>query len=180
MKVSLSAYHVDTCLPDYLQDSYNRDGEVLLLCVPRGQPASEAAEELYDSMSDACGLPESVSEKEVLAVLTDVCRDIDLRYIDGDGNCCEEEPDGWEDMDTAYVYVVLQWSGGLCPECGGTEFIVTSYQVGNANVALTLAFDKKGRVFDFEFDRAEGEVSDVALICTACDGDVVLEDLLEV
>ncbi len=68
-----------------------------------------------------------------------------------------------------------------CPKCGAVEsLIITSYQVGNANTPLTLVFDAKtGEAFDFEFDRLDGEISEVDCVCTECDAELSVDEALE-
>lgn len=68
-----------------------------------------------------------------------------------------------------------------CPSCGALDsLIITSYQVGNANAFFVLVFDAKtGNARDFEFDRTEGEMSEVDCLCTACDAEFSMDEVLE-
>ena len=68
----------------------------------------------------------------------------------------------------------------ICPQCRSVEtLIVGCYQVGNANTRFSLVFDTAGRPFDFEFNRIDGEVSDVLCHCEACGAEVDIETLLD-
>lgn len=135
MKYTVTAEHVDTCLPCYLQDHHNREGELLLCCTPSGQSAEEAAEDLYLSESTWDGFPEEdeVSQSQIEEALISSLEGVDLRWLDLEGNRCEEDPepdghaedcsmmdgdnlplctcgyDDWQGADSSYVYVVLRW-----------------------------------------------------------------------
>ncbi len=118
---TISAKHVDTCMPCYLQDSHSRDGEWLLCAAPRGQAADELAEELYDQMQGEAppedfenAFPDGWPSREVLlATFREALEGVDLRFIDGDGNPVDAEDMTDEhtyEGESPYVYVVLQWS----------------------------------------------------------------------
>jgi hypothetical protein len=68
-----------------------------------------------------------------------------------------------------------------CPKCGARDTLtVTSYQVGNANTPLTLAFSAEThKAFDFELDRTEGELSEVDCYCEACECEMTLDEVME-
>jgi len=68
----------------------------------------------------------------------------------------------------------------ICPYCGAEgSIMVTSYQVGNANTSLGLVFNDKMEAVDFEFNRADGEVSKVGCCCSECREIMLLIDLME-
>lgn len=68
-----------------------------------------------------------------------------------------------------------------CPKCGAREsLVVASYQVGNANCGLSLAFDAEThKAIDFEFNRIEGEVSAVECVCCRCNREITLDEIME-
>jgi hypothetical protein len=64
--------------------------------------------------------------------------------------------------------------------CKHENLILGSYQVGNANTSVTLTREATtGKVFDFEFNRIDGEVSDPVFYCTDCEGEFGWEEVRE-
>jgi hypothetical protein len=61
-----------------------------------------------DSMDMDAGIPEAVTNGEILDALKAALAGVDLRYIDEDGNR-QEEPDEDRDSEEPYIYVVLEW-----------------------------------------------------------------------
>ncbi len=56
------------------------------------------------------------------------------------------------------------------PDCKHENLIVSSYRVANADAQVTLSRDANtGRVFDFEFNRIDGEVGEPVFCCTDCE-----------
>jgi hypothetical protein len=117
----ISVDYVDTCMPCYLQDSHNRDGEWLLCTAPRGQTVDEAAVELYEQMQGEApsqsfedAFPDEWPSKEtILTTFRETLQGVDLRFIDGDGNEVDAEDMTDEHVyedECPYVYVVLKWS----------------------------------------------------------------------
>jgi hypothetical protein len=104
---NITARYVDTCLSDYLQDSYSRPGQTLLL-TSLGLDLATTVESLMESMDGDCGLPESISDVEIARAVRDAIEGVDLRYIDENGNRCDE-PEEDRDGDEPYLYVVLEW-----------------------------------------------------------------------
>lgn len=121
MKFNVTAEHVDTCLPCYLQDGHNREGELLLLCTPWGQTIPQAAQEMMESESCWDGFPgeEEISERQILSALWSALEGVDLRYIDLEGERCEEDPEPEGHADDCAIHSL----GGLVagdhrkPEC---------------------------------------------------------------
>jgi len=74
-----------------------------------------------------------------------------------------------------------QDSATRCPKCGARDtLIITSYQVGNANTSLSLVFSADtNKAMDYEMDRSDGEVSAVDCLCTACNSELSLQEILE-
>jgi hypothetical protein len=116
----ITAEHVDTCLSCYLQNSYSRPGERLLMVAPRGQPVDEAVEELWEQMQGEApsqsfedAFPDKWPEERIRTALREALDGVDLRYIDGDGCTVDAEDMTDEHIyedDSPYVYVVLRWS----------------------------------------------------------------------
>lgn len=107
--MSITARYVDTCLSDYLQSSYSGPGQFLCL-TPTGLSLDEAVDSLYDSVActDA-GIPEHISDEQIRAAFRDALQGVDLRWIDENGNRCDETPEEGHDGDEPYIYVVLEW-----------------------------------------------------------------------
>ena len=64
--------------------------------------------------------------------------------------------------------------------CTHENLCVASYQVGNANAKVTLVRDATtNKVVDFEFNRIDGDVSDVAFYCEACEESFEWDQLLD-
>lgn len=104
---NITARYVDTCLSDYLQDSYSRDGQTLLLC-SLGTNRADTAQALVESMDMDAGVPESVTDDQIFDAVNAALEGVDLRYIDEDGNR-QDEPAEDRDGDEPYLYVVLEW-----------------------------------------------------------------------
>jgi len=102
----ITARYVDTCLSDYLQDSYSRPGQTLLLA-SLGSDLASTVEELVASCDDS-GIPETISESDIARAVRDAIEGIDLRYIDENGTR-QDEPSDDRDGDEPYLYVVLEW-----------------------------------------------------------------------
>lgn len=85
------------------------------------------------------------------------------------------------DIEAWYDQFRGQDTATRCPKCGARETLtITSYQVGNANTPLTLVFSAEtGKAFDFEMDRAEGELSEVDCYCEACECEMTLDEVME-
>lgn len=104
----ITARYVDTCLSDYLQDGFNRPGQILL-CASLGGTIEDTRDELIRSACEQMGeVPSSVEDSEIDAAIDAALAGVDLRYIDEDGNP-QDEPDEDRDGDEPYVYVVLEW-----------------------------------------------------------------------
>jgi hypothetical protein len=107
MGMNITAQYVDTCLSCYLQDSYSREGETLLL-TSLGSDLATTVEALMDSMDFDCGIPESISDVEIARAIRDALTGVDLRYIDENGDRCAEPADD-RDGEEPYLYVALRW-----------------------------------------------------------------------
>jgi hypothetical protein len=106
--MDITARYVDTCLSDYLLDGHTREGQTLCLASLGGE-RDLTVDALYDSIDWDSGLPDAVDlEDSIRAELRMAIVGIDLRYIDEDGNRCDETPDE-RDGDEPYIYVVLEW-----------------------------------------------------------------------
>jgi hypothetical protein len=105
--MTITARHVDTCLSDYLQDSYCRPGQTLCLA-SLGDSLVGTAQQLMDSMDWDAGIPEDVTNGAILSALKASLIGVDLSYIDEDGNPSNEPPED-RDHEEPYVYVVLEW-----------------------------------------------------------------------
>jgi hypothetical protein len=106
----INARYVDTCLSDYLQDSYSRPGQCLAFA-PLGLTREETAEALFDSLPFPLEIPESITDEDIKdAFFDEIFHGVDLRYIDGDGNRCDETPEERPDCEEPYLYVVLEWA----------------------------------------------------------------------
>lgn len=108
MGTTFTARHVDTCLSDYLQDSYSRPGQTLCLASLGGE-RDLTVDDLYDSIDWDSGIPDAANlEEDIRAALAEAIADVDTRYIDENGNRCDETPDD-RDSEEPYLYVVLEW-----------------------------------------------------------------------
>jgi len=105
---NITARYVDTCLSDYLQDSYSRPGQTLCLA-SLGGTIEETVEALYESIDWDSDIPESIEEESIKEALRDELQGVDLHYIDEEGNRCDE-PEEDRDSDEPYLYVVLEWT----------------------------------------------------------------------
>lgn len=141
---TVQARHIDTCLPDYLQDHHNRDGECLIGIEPCGQTAEQAAGEAMDTHLDADNCPplEHVTDEAIKAALIACLGSVDLRHIDGTGghvdipadntrcigcggDCGEDAArcNRCNDGENAYVWILLTWTrtdegADECVTCG--------------------------------------------------------------
>lgn len=105
--MEITARYVDTCLSDYLTDGYHRPGQTLVLS-SLGCTLDETVDALYDSIDWDAGIGDSTFDVDIKDALRVALAGVDLRYIDGDGNRCDETPDE-SDGDEPYIYVVLEW-----------------------------------------------------------------------
>lgn len=106
--MDITARYIDTCLPDYLRDGFNRPGQCLCLA-PLGGIFELTVDDLYDSIDWDSGLPDNVElEGAIRAALTEALTGVDLRYIDENGNRCDETPED-RDGDEPYIYILLEW-----------------------------------------------------------------------
>ena len=106
--MKITARYIDTCLSDYLQDSYSRPGQTLCLTSP-GCSLEDSVEALFDSIDWDAGVPESTNEIEIKDAFRTALKGVDLRHIDEDGNRQEEESEDEEYNCESYIYVVLEW-----------------------------------------------------------------------
>jgi hypothetical protein len=106
--MKITARYVDTCLSDYLQDSYSRPGQTLCLTSP-GCSLEDSVEALFDSIDWDAGVPDSTDEVSIKDAFRTALKGVDLRYIDEDGNRQDEESDDEEYNCESYIYVVLEW-----------------------------------------------------------------------
>jgi len=104
----VTARYVDTCLSDYLRDSYSREGQTLCLA-SLGDSMAGTRDQLFDSLDMDAGIPESIEDSAIKAALMEALKGVDLSYIDENGNRCNEEPEE-RDGEEPYVYVVLEWT----------------------------------------------------------------------
>ena len=84
--------YINTCVSDHLQDSHNRDGQILLSCSLYNQTPEQAAKDLLcdlSSMTADFDVPE-FEDSEILPVLYAACTGIDYRPFDPKGNRCKE------------------------------------------------------------------------------------------
>lgn len=96
MTSSVTAEHVDTCFPDYLQDGHTRDGEWLALTHLSGQTVDEAAQELLDMINGEAppeDFPEDIDDAAILAAFRDALQGADLRAVDRNGNKIDSNVD---------------------------------------------------------------------------------------
>jgi len=105
--MDINANVVDICLSDYLQRSYDGPGETLCYA-SLGDDIEGTVDQLVESMDHDCGIPEQVTDDEIRQAFRDALQGVDLRYIDGDGNPCDEVPDERDDIEP-YLYVTLTW-----------------------------------------------------------------------
>ena len=103
----ITARYVDTCLSDYLQDSYSRPGQTLLLA-SLGSDLASTVETLVASVDWDSDIPETISEGDIARAVRDAIEGVDLRYIDENGTR-QGEPSEDRDSDEPYLYVVLEW-----------------------------------------------------------------------
>lgn len=106
-RINVDAQYVGTMLPDYLQDSYSRPGETLLL-TSLGSTLTYTIQDLIDSLDWDCGFPE-VSNDDLAWIIGDALSGVDLRYIDEHGNRCDEPAED-RNGEEPYIYVVLRWT----------------------------------------------------------------------
>ena len=105
--MNITASHVDTCLSDYLRDSYSRPGQALCLS-SLGCTLDETVDVLYESIDWDSGLPESIFDTDIKDAFRVALKGVDLRYIDEDGNR-QEESDDEREWPEPYLYMVLEW-----------------------------------------------------------------------
>lgn len=64
--------------------------------------------------------------------------------------------------------------------CKHPTLTISRYRVRNANTPVTLVRNSDtGEVLDVEFNRAEGEVSDLVFYCTECQMELSLDEILK-
>ncbi len=110
--MEVTCYHKDTCLSCYLQNHHNGDNELLIGIPPSGQSLAEAVEDLMSEVSESDKVPETVTDDAIRAALTEACEDVDFRWIDSEGERCDEQPEDEPLGDEPYVYFVLRWEHG--------------------------------------------------------------------
>ena len=139
---NISARYVDTCLSDYLQDSYSRDGQTLCLS-PLGLSLDDAVESLFDSMDCDAGIPEYISDDDIKAALRDALAGVDLRYIVENGDRCDETPEDDRDDIEPYLYVVLEWDPTVVKVrlTGDFEFYANGESVSELRAHLTTTLE---------------------------------------
>lgn len=104
MSKTLTARYIDTCLPDYLQDHYNRPGQCLVAsCL--GLSLGNTVIGMFD---EADSLPSWFDLADAKGPITEALNGVDLRYIDEHGNRCDVAPDEGRDEEPM-VYVLLEW-----------------------------------------------------------------------
>jgi len=137
--MTITARHVDTCLSDYLQDGYNRPGQMLCLASLGGDKA-ETVSDLVSSMHCEGDIPASIDDTEIEAAFLSALEGVDLRYIDGDGNPQDEPAKDREDEEP-YLYVVLEWDATVISMtmtvdvdylANGTDFVELKDRLENA------------------------------------------------
>ena len=104
----ITAEYVDTCLPCYLQDGHNREGETLL-CAFLGMDLDDTVETMIIGMDTDCGIPSWVGDEPIAQAIVDALEGVDLRWIDMHGNRCRTPDTDAADGDEPMVYVVLRW-----------------------------------------------------------------------
>jgi len=110
---TITARYVDTCLSDYLQDSYSRPGQALCLA-SLGCSIEQTVEELLNSLDDSdSGFPETIGNDEIKEVLAEAIEAIDLRYIDENGNRCQTPPEEDRDCEEPMLYVLIEWDASV-------------------------------------------------------------------
>jgi hypothetical protein len=120
-RFEITASVIDICLSSYLQYGPGETREILLSSL--GLSEDDTVEELFDSISDeffASGPGSTISEDEIKSILRDAIQGVDYRYIDQDGNACDEIPEGDRDDEEPYLYLRLDWTenpGEECSEC---------------------------------------------------------------
>jgi len=105
----VTCFHKDTCLGCYLQNHHNGDKELLIGITPAGQSLEAAVEELMSEVSESDKVPETISNEDLRTALTEACEDVDFRWIDDEGERCEEQPETNEHGDSSQVWFVLEW-----------------------------------------------------------------------
>jgi hypothetical protein len=110
------ADYVDTCLPCYLTDHHNREGEMLLGVCPSGQTSEQAVEELMEEINGAMydSVPEEVGDEEIHVALTAAVEGVDFRTISSNGDRLEDGEDEDEDPaedfgEESQAWFVLSW-----------------------------------------------------------------------
>lgn len=109
--------HVDTCLPDYLNDHHNRDGELLLGVAVNGlttvgdvknELLSEFASIGWDLAGDKPGFDYDKAKAAILASFVDVHpMTLDRGLFDESLDAPNEEEDDF--TDSCYAYFVITW-----------------------------------------------------------------------
>jgi len=101
---------VDICLSDYLQSSYSAPGQALAYA-SLGDTIEGTADQLVASL-DGMEIPEHIDDVSLRAAFVDALQGVDLRYIDENGNPCDEAPED-RDGDEPYLYVVAEWNAAV-------------------------------------------------------------------
>ena len=111
--MQVSCTHVETCLGCYLTDHHNREGELLLGIVPRSQTEDEAVEELLEEALSSYGeVPAIVTEDMLKAAFEEALEDVDLRWIDSNGERQDKPPSEDEEefsLELPKAWFVLTW-----------------------------------------------------------------------
>lgn len=110
--------HIDTCLPDYLHDHHNRDGELLLGVVVFGDTSIGAVKNellgefdsmAYDLAGDQPGYDHSKARKAIIDLFADVSpNDLDRKAFDPALDLRDDEDDGFGDYCQAWFLITWE------------------------------------------------------------------------
>ena len=102
---------IDICLPDFLSDHHNRDGELLLGICLAGQSPDEAAQMLLDELNWG-RYPQGVDDKAFLALAKDASQGVDFCPCDGNGNPVSKDSEAFQaamEGNEAQAWFLLEW-----------------------------------------------------------------------
>ena len=114
MPITLTVSHVDTCLPDYLQDHHHREGELLLGICLAGQSEAEAVEALCDEFNGAdWGIPDGVTTEMLAEAAKDAVKGVSFGPCDDCGNHVGKDEEGFDkacEENESQAWFLLEWS----------------------------------------------------------------------
>ena len=106
--MTIKARYLDTCLPCYLQDHHNRDGETLVYAL-LGCTVEDTVDQMIENLDMDLPLPANWSVAALKESISKAIAGVDLRTFDETGNRIDGEATESEIDQAPMIYVLLTW-----------------------------------------------------------------------